>query len=250
MLTTILVAWLGVAGPVINDVQAIGLISVFQKWQTLIGVVGAFIVASIAVRPVWRQVELQAAQAGLQLLPQLEKDLKDFDGDLNILTYVSNLEEPLVVLSLVESAAHKDPEKGFPILFTEAASFAISIIKGIDEIPESHWMSFKDRVGLSEYERDLRSKYYQEVRNLKMICVMMVAHLTPDDLPQAQRFATPVTLRSELPQDIHERVSEFIHDAVMLTSRADYAVRESIRASTATLRDLSASIKRSIQTFR
>jgi hypothetical protein len=81
MLAAILVAWLGIAGPIINDVKATGFISILEKWQTLIGVAGAFIVASIAIRPVWRQLQLQGAQAGLQLLPRLEKDMEDFDGD-------------------------------------------------------------------------------------------------------------------------------------------------------------------------
>jgi hypothetical protein len=73
MLAAVLAVWLGIDGPFITDASTKGWYEVLKDWQTLIGVIAAFIVGYMAVLPVWRQVkETQRQAAGAAIIPLMK----------------------------------------------------------------------------------------------------------------------------------------------------------------------------------
>src|SRR5258705_6873702 len=60
LLVFLLIAWLGVAGPVVSDAQGKGAYEFLKDWQTLIAALIALAAAAVVARPLWRQLsELQ-----------------------------------------------------------------------------------------------------------------------------------------------------------------------------------------------
>ena len=73
LLSCILAAWTGIGGAFLSEAQANGCYKELKDWQTLMGVVGASIIAWIAVLPVWRQVvETQRQAAGAAIIPLMK----------------------------------------------------------------------------------------------------------------------------------------------------------------------------------
>jgi hypothetical protein len=62
LLASVLVVWLGLAGPVFSDATTRGWYDLLKDWQTLIAALIALAAALIAARPVWKQLAIGRSQ--------------------------------------------------------------------------------------------------------------------------------------------------------------------------------------------
>jgi hypothetical protein len=80
LLVFLLIAWLGVAGPVVSDAQGKGAYEFLKDWQTLIAAVIALAAAAVVARPLWRQLselQRQADQRSYETLRLRSVQLSD-----------------------------------------------------------------------------------------------------------------------------------------------------------------------------
>lgn len=73
--TGILTAWLGVAGPVLTEASDKGLYKLIFDWQTLIGAALQLAAAGVAAWIVWGQLQEQRAQAAIQAMEVIQRQL-------------------------------------------------------------------------------------------------------------------------------------------------------------------------------
>jgi hypothetical protein len=80
LLVFLLVAWLGVAGPIVSDAQGKGAYEFVKEWQTLIAALIALLAGGVVAHPLWRQLaelQRQADQRSYETLRQRSIQLSD-----------------------------------------------------------------------------------------------------------------------------------------------------------------------------
>jgi len=86
MLSCVLLAWTGIAGPIFADSFWIGL----EKWQTLLAAILALIAAYFAARPVYRQLEEQRRQSAAAAVTVIVKAAVALEGERDRIRVVSD----------------------------------------------------------------------------------------------------------------------------------------------------------------
>jgi hypothetical protein len=71
LLAVVLVAWLGLTGPIFSDATTRGWYDVLKDWQTLLAALIALAAALIAARPVWKQLAIGRSQTLQRYYEQL-----------------------------------------------------------------------------------------------------------------------------------------------------------------------------------
>src|SRR5450631_566887 len=77
LFSCVLVAWIGIAGPLFADSFWIGI----EKWQTLLAAVIALIAAGYAARPVYRQLAEQRRQSAAAAVTMITKSAAALEGE-------------------------------------------------------------------------------------------------------------------------------------------------------------------------
>ncbi|MGO4715435.1 hypothetical protein [Bradyrhizobium sp. 2TAF24] len=161
MLTAVLVVWLGFAGPLISETDAKGWLAVVEKWQTLIGVLGAFGVGYLAVRPVWRQVRIQGAQAAMQMLPVIEQEHEATQRDFALLSDV------LAVLRNIDHMYDKlTDDETYDDRFSVAEASTKTILDYLDNLHSPRWEEFVGRLTLTRHERVVRQRLHGTIKTI------------------------------------------------------------------------------------
>ena len=80
LLVFLLVAWLGVAGPIVADAQGKGAYEFLREWQNLLAALIALAAAIVVAYPLWRQLselQRQSGQRSYETLRQRSSQLND-----------------------------------------------------------------------------------------------------------------------------------------------------------------------------
>jgi hypothetical protein len=163
MLAAVLTAWLGIGGAVISEIRAVGILKMFQDWQTLIGVIGAALIGWMAVAPVWRQVRIMGAQAASQLQPILISDLESIDQDIAFIDKIRSIENSLGGLSARIDFWEKEDAALVDILAKEL----LAIRNAIDGLTDNEWGRFCDRLRLTPIQRTERGELRRTIASIR-----------------------------------------------------------------------------------
>jgi len=153
MLTATLAVWLGLGGPLLSEATAKGWYDTLKDWQALIGVAGAFAIGYIAVRPVWRQVHIQAAQTAMQLLPDVEAEYASLNRDKTIIATARVLARKLRLCE--RSIQRSTQDRAFDI-----GNFIVDSLADVEVfasgVKQDDWLDFTSRLHLAESHRAQR----------------------------------------------------------------------------------------------
>lgn len=163
VLAAVLAVVLSVGIPIVLAAEPIKV----SDWLGFAGAIAAFagaiLVAKIAVAPVWRQVNIMASQAALELYPILEADLTEVDRDKVFLNSIWKIGDGLKkVTARVDFADQSDR------LLAEAIANELINLRGmIDRIAEEEWQRFYGRLRLEEGLREQRKELRRHLARIK-----------------------------------------------------------------------------------